>query len=154
MSNEERTSWRHEALSKRHRDWGIPGTSANLPMVDIDFLCLDYDSATPKAIIDYKYRDDPLRMPAPDLTHPSYRASLSLCRERDQPMPFLIVYYNQEWTFSVVAVDGMVRVPRRLYSEAEYVRGLYRIHGRPWPEGGILKVQEGHMTRDPIIKEK
>lgn len=46
---EERTRWRDEALSARHRDWGW-----NCPAVDLDFLMVEYNHAVPVALVDYK----------------------------------------------------------------------------------------------------
>lgn len=46
----ERTHWRDEALSERHRLWGY-----DCPAVDVDFLLVEYDRKEPCAIVDYKH---------------------------------------------------------------------------------------------------
>jgi hypothetical protein len=49
MSGHERTGWRDEAFSARHREYGH-----NVPMLDVDFLCCEYNHFKPRAIVDYK----------------------------------------------------------------------------------------------------
>ena len=49
----ERTGFRDETLSKRHRLWGW-----NCPMMDVDFLAIEYNRLIPVAIIDYKCEKD------------------------------------------------------------------------------------------------
>lgn len=51
----ERTGFRDEALSRRHRLWGW-----NCPMMDVDFLVIEYNKLMPCAIIDYKCEKDML----------------------------------------------------------------------------------------------
>ena len=45
---QERTGWRDEALSKRHRDWGW-----DCPAIDIDFLMIEYDKGKSVALVEY-----------------------------------------------------------------------------------------------------
>jgi len=45
----ERTQWRDQKLSERHRAWGF-----NCPAIDIDFLMVEFHTGKPVAIIDYK----------------------------------------------------------------------------------------------------
>lgn len=136
MSAEERSGWRDEALSLRHRLWGVAGTSENLPMVDLDFLLIEYDKARPVGMIDYKFRDAPADVPdEPD--HPSYRAVAWLADGRS--LPFAIVFYRKDpWQFSVQPVNAAARTlylhPRKLLDERTFIRSLWAMRGRPVPE--------------------
>lgn len=42
MSLMERTGWRDERLSRRHREWGF-----DCPMVDCDFIAVEFDHKEP-----------------------------------------------------------------------------------------------------------
>ena len=62
---QERTGWRDQAISLRHRTWGF-----NCPGVDFDFLMLEYSTGKPVAVVEYKH----YRARMPDREHPNYRA--------------------------------------------------------------------------------
>ena len=58
----ERSGWRDEWISKRHRLWGF-----DCPAVDIDFLMLEYDRSVPCALIEYKEQHArPVNLKHPD----------------------------------------------------------------------------------------
>ena len=57
---EERSGWRDEMLSQRHRDWGF-----NCPAIDIDFLLIEYNSAKVKALVEYNM-DEAFKLEAPE----------------------------------------------------------------------------------------
>ena len=50
----ERTHWRDESISARHRLWGY-----DCPAVDIDFLLIEYDRKQACALVDYKHEKLP-----------------------------------------------------------------------------------------------
>ena len=58
---QERTNWRDQELSARHRTWGF-----NCPAVDLDFLMVEYNIGKPVGLIEYKHfkrgvsRDSPI----------------------------------------------------------------------------------------------
>ena len=45
----ERTGWRDEKISLRHRMWGF-----DCPAVDVDFVMVEFDRARVVAIVEYK----------------------------------------------------------------------------------------------------
>lgn len=49
MSALEQKGWRDEAFSSRHREYGH-----SVPMMDVDFLCVEYNYFLPVAVVDYK----------------------------------------------------------------------------------------------------
>lgn len=120
---EERTGWRDEAISGRHRKWGW-----DCPAIDIDFLALEYDKGKPVAIIEYKNER------AQDIcaTHPSYQAIIALGDAAS--IPVFVVRYSSAFTwFTVIPLNDPAKkwVPIRddKISEREYVTLLYRIRG-------------------------
>ena len=119
----ERTGWRDEDISRRHRHWGF-----NCPAVDLDFLVAEYNIGMPVALVEYKHN----RARLPNLKHATYRALTELCDGyRDDPLPFIVAFYWPEmWAFRATPVNDAARRafrPDEMLSEYEYVRRLYRL---------------------------
>jgi len=116
----ERTEWRDQELSARHRQWGF-----NCPAVDVDFLMIEYNHAKPVALIDYKHfkaialRRHERSMVA--ITELANRASL----------PFLVAYYWPDiWAFRVYTMNDRAQkyfTDAELLSERDYVERLYAL---------------------------
>lgn len=125
MSREERSGWRDQALSMRHRLYG-----ADCPAVDLDFLLVEFDTGKPVAVIEYKAGD-----PRPlDLEHPSYRALRHLADA--SRIPLVIAFYSPLWSFTVYPCNDHARewfTAGEQLSELEYVRRLYALRGRELP---------------------
>ncbi|MBR1437912.1 MAG: hypothetical protein IJ587_05180 [Synergistaceae bacterium] len=124
---QERTHWRDEELSLRHRDWGW-----DCPMVDIDFLALEYDKGHATAIVEYKNEHAKLANPK----HPSYKALAELGNKAG--IPVIGCRYKSDFTnWRAVPLNrvalAVLPKPREL-SEAEWVRFLYGIRGREMPD--------------------
>jgi len=124
---QERSGWRDMALSERHREWGF-----DCPMVDIDFLVVEYDSAKAKAIIEYKHE---LAKPA-NPKDASYRALRNLANKAQ--LPFFAVRYTEDFSnFLVVPLNKLAKsflAKREDFDELDFVSFLYRLRGRsiPW----------------------
>jgi hypothetical protein len=123
---QERTGWRDQRISERHRMWGF-----DCPALDIDFLMLEYDSGVPSALVEFKHEDaPPLRM-----GHPSIRALNNLCTRAF--LPFFLVRYADDFSwFHVTPGNDKAREwitePVRL-TEPEWIKLLYRCRGRNVP---------------------
>lgn len=120
MTSYERTGWRDEGISRRHRDWGF-----NCPAVDLDFLVAEYHLGEPVALVEYKHNT----AQRANLLHPTYRALKRLCELSD--LPFMLVYYRPDpWRFLVLPANERAQEfyggPRSL-SERGYVTSLYRL---------------------------
>lgn len=119
----ERTGWRCEAISQRHRRWGF-----DCPAVDLDFVMAEYNHGKPVAIIEYKERHAGM----PNLTHATYLALKNLADGRSTPIPFIVAFYDPvDWWFRIVPVNEYARksckeIAGIAISEARFVRGLYR----------------------------
>ena len=123
MSSYERTGWRDQRISERHRKWGIGCTA-----IDFDFLLLEYDSGEPSAIIEYKHEKARKQY----ASAPAYRALISLgnsaripvfaCRYRDDFLIYIVTPLNQY-------AEKWVQVPTEL-DEKSYVTLLYKIRGK------------------------
>lgn len=123
----ERTGWRDEALSARHRDWGW-----DCPAVDLDFLMLEYDQGKAVALVEYKNQHAKPQKPK----HPSFRAMADL-GDRAQIPVFAVRYGDGLSWFLVVPLNYLARalVPERIrMSEMEYVTLLYQLRHREVPE--------------------
>ena len=123
MSWNERTGWRDEAISRRHREWGF-----NCPAVDLDFLVAEYNIGKPVGLIEYKH----YKAQIPNLLHPTYRALTALADGyKDGGLPFLIAFYWPDlWAFRVIPVNECAKKHFDMdedLSETDFVRRLYRL---------------------------
>lgn len=119
----ERTDWRCQDISRRHREWGF-----NCPGVDLDFVMAEYNRGKPVAIIEYKHNN----AREPELSHPTYRALECLANNYNGgPLPFMVVFYCPEtWIMRVIPVNqaakdfyqGWVNL-----SEQQFVLSLYKM---------------------------
>jgi len=119
----ERTHWRDEALSLRHREWGF-----DCPAVDVDFLAIEYDQHVAKMLVEYKH-EAARRIPR---YHPSIRAIIDLANRAG--VPALMVRYAADfsWWRPVLLNTQALSIcgSDQCLSEAEWVELLYRCRGR------------------------
>lgn len=123
----ERTGWRDEGLSNRHRMWGW-----DCPAVDLDFLMLEYDRGKASAIVEYKNEHAKKQ----SFAHPTYQAMADLadragipalfCRYKDDFSLWRVTPLNDEAKKYVAANTDL--------TEKEWVRLLYRIRGHEVPQ--------------------
>lgn len=126
MTAHERTGWRDEGLSRRHREWGF-----DVPAVDLDFLLLEYDASEPVALIEYKNEHAPrVAYKSPNI------AALRNLADRADVLAFVVRYgENYDW-FQVRPLNEKAKSilqDRKTLTEAEYVRFLHRLRGRECP---------------------
>jgi hypothetical protein len=121
----ERTGWRCQAISDRHRHWGY-----NCPAVDLDFVMAEYNHGKTVAIVEYKDR----HAMQPDLTHPTYAALSDLADlYQGGPLPFFIATYDSiDWWFVVTPVNERAKefyrkVAGRPITERMFVASLYAL---------------------------
>lgn len=116
----ERTGWRDEAISRRHRAWG-----ENCPCVDIDFLVVEYSEKKPVAVIEYKKHT----APALRLSQANYQALITLAGS----LPFVVVrYWPEIWAFKALpGNDAAKRFFNRdeMLTEKQFVERLYAMRG-------------------------
>lgn len=135
MSASERSGWRDQEISQRHRRWGF-----NCPAVDLDFLMLEYHRGIPVAVVDYKHY---LHKEGRDLNvqHPSFFAMGALYDEHQRKLPlFVCRYWPETWAVEALAVNDAAQewLPAgewRSMSERSWVHGLYKLRN--------LRAQEG-----------
>jgi hypothetical protein len=125
---EERTGWRDQGISMRHRAWGY-----DCPALDIDFLMLEYDHGKAAALVEFKNENaDRVR-----LEHPSMRAVIGLAD--NSAIPFFVVRYASDFTWyevhpANVRAHEIVPNPTRL-TEPEWIELLYFCRDRKIPDG-------------------
>ena len=122
----ERTGWRDHEISNRHRLW-----DADCPMVDIDFLAVEYNRNLPVALIDYK-----ASLPYTINLQASNYATLAGMATR-LAIPFMVAFYSPTyWWFNTLAGNDLARNTvgqSRWFSEREYVALLYQLRKLPLP---------------------
>ena len=118
----ERTGWRDEKLSRRHREWGF-----NCPAIDIDFLMIEYNQGEPVAIIDYKRFTGSIKN-----VHPKSIFAISQLADNSS-IPFFVVYYWEDiWAFSIIPINEIAKNclkgrEKKILTEQEYVSFLYEL---------------------------
>lgn len=123
----ERTGWRDEGLSRRHRKWGW-----NCPAVDLDFLFLEYDKGKAVAIVEYKNEHA-----APQYaSHPSYQAMIDL--GNNAGIPVIACRYADDFKWwKATPLNGIakkyIQQPIEL-DEKGWVKLLYKIRGYDVPQ--------------------
>lgn len=130
----ERTGWRDENLSERHRRWGW-----NTPCVDLDFLFLEYDKGKAVALIEYKHEN----ARAQYASHPTYQALIDLGTRAGVPV-FACRYAGDFSWFKIVSLNDIAKewLPKRQeMTEAELVSFLYHIRGYSVPQSVLDGLQ-------------
>jgi len=125
----ERTGFRDQEISERHRFWGF-----DCPAVDIDFLMLEFNRGQPIAIIEYKR----FTAQEPNPKHPSYRAlstladgyaGYSMAIDEHGPLPCLIAFYWPKiWAFRIKLLNDAASAcfdDGEMLTERAYVKRLY-----------------------------
>lgn len=120
---EERSGWRDQDISGRHRMWGF-----NCPCVDLDFLVVEYNLGKPVALIEYKHKG----AKEPVLDHATYRALTILANGyKDKPLPFLISFYRKDiWAFKIIPVNEEAKKwfkQNEVLTERDFVTRLYKM---------------------------
>lgn len=124
MTAHERTGWRDQEISNRHRQWGF-----NCPSVDLDFVMVEYNFGAPVAIVDYKHHLS--NMPVTP-SHPTMKALGSLYGVNGKQLPFFISYYWPDtWAFRVKPFNERAReiLPAESWdmTERQWVELLYAL---------------------------
>ena len=121
----ERTGWRDQEISRRHRDWGM-----NCPAVDLDFVLLEFNHGVPVAVVDYKHcaKANPLE----GLNEWAIKAMSELYNRHGENLPFFVArYWPGSWAFKVLPMNDPARelLPDEWISmtEQRWVTGLHHI---------------------------
>jgi|SRR5882672_3406283 len=123
---QERTHWRDQGLSQRHRKWGF-----HCPAIDLDFLLVEYDTGLTVAIIEYKNEHAPTQWSS----HPSYRAISRLGTTAGLPV-FAVRYASDFSWWKVTALNEKAKEWAAMTAELtedDYIRFLYSVRGREAP---------------------
>lgn len=138
----ERTNWRDEGISHRHRTWGY-----DCPAQDIDFLLMEYDKCKVVAIIEYKNT----HAEGQTINKPQYKALIDLGNRAN--VPVFNVRYSDDYTNYVVTALNEKAVlilpnshsnpPRTSMTELEYVKFLYFLRNRKIPNEILQHLEKG-----------
>jgi len=121
----ERTQWRDQKLSERHRKWGF-----NCPAIDIDFLMIEFHVGKPIAIVDYKRYTGSIK----NLNQKSISAISTLANNSNIPF-FVVFYWNDVWAFQITAINNIAKNilqqhkinKNKILTEQQYVSFLYKL---------------------------
>jgi hypothetical protein len=121
----ERTQWRDQKLSERHRAWGF-----NCPAIDIDFLMVEFHTGKPVAIIDYKRYTGSIK----NLNQKSIDAISTLANNSNIPF-FVVFYWDDVWAFQITAINNIAKNillqhkidEDKILTEQQYVYFLYKL---------------------------
>lgn len=144
MSAHERTGWRDEHYSKRHREeYGFDS-----PMTDIDCVWVEFDTCEPIAITDMKCTN------LIEMSDPSIRTQRRLADLAGLQF-YVIRYWPDSWTYYVIAGNDRARNAlgdtSALFSELEYVTFLHHIRGRDfWPWWGSSEAEKLNAVAENV----
>jgi len=121
----ERTQWRDQKLSERHRKWGF-----NCPAIDIDFLMIEFHVGEPIAIVDYKRYTGSIK----NLNQKSINAISTLANNSNIPF-FVVFYWDDIWAFQITAINNIAKNilqqhkidKNKILTEQQYVSFLYKL---------------------------
>ncbi len=125
LPNFERTGWRDQQISERHRHWG-----SDIYFTDIDFCGIEYYSRKGIILVEYKEwckRDSLVIQSAPHQTLAWLADGRSI--------PACVVIYNFDVlprTFEVIPLNDSARRhfgKRRIMTEEEWVTHQFRLRG-------------------------
>lgn len=154
MSQHERSGWRDEELSRRHREWGY-----NCPCVDLDFVVVEYNTGKAVALIEYKHHNAKMQ----DTKHPTYRALSDLADSYSGgALPFFIArYWPGCWAFSIWPVNEASRAivghPRAWLTERQYVTFIYKLRAMKLAEEierGSVSVELNDTLPPEVTREE
>lgn len=125
---EERTGWRDEWISNQHRKFGY-----DAPMVDIDFLGIEYDNSLPVALIEYKHYNANI-----NLSHPSIKAQSTLATNSNIPF-FVVVYYPETSHYFIYPINLIAQKIKycekcKPWTESNFVKLLYFLRKKTVPQ--------------------
>jgi hypothetical protein len=117
---QERSGWRDQEISERHRQWG-----ASCPAVDLDFLLTEIHVGEPAAIVEYKHF-----LARPINAGAAVLQALRRLADRAE-IPFLVAWYwPGSWAFRVCPINDLAREhfeDPEDFTEQAYVQRLYRL---------------------------
>ena len=130
--NVERTGWRDEGISRRHRTWGI-----GCPATDLDFVLVERQFNDPVSLVEYKNEHVKKPISFNDGNIVSIRKLSDMAG-----LPFFVVVYKDHFEkFIVAPVNAIAKHIMQLtgsickaMSESEYVKLLYQLRGQLMPD--------------------
>lgn len=136
-NSKERSGWRDEWISRRHRDL----YGRDCPALDLDFMLIEYDTAEPRALVEYKDEHAMFR-----IDHPSI-VSLSKLGTRAEIPAFVCVYskiHGKDWKITPLNLEATAFVKETTsMPEARWVEILYLCRGGHAPADVIEALNGG-----------
>jgi hypothetical protein len=120
----ERSGWRDEWMSIKHRDYGW-----DAPFVDIDFMGIEYNYGKPVALIEYKHYNANVYP-----NHPSIKAQVYLADAAKIPH-WIVIYYPEDVQYYLIPTNEYAKnyagqkmcFEPAFWSEMNFVKLLYHL---------------------------
>ena len=126
LVNHEQDFCDNEGILRRLKKWGLEW-GKTCTATDFDFLLLEYEYGTPKAIIEYKHEYAKAQYP----TSPQYQALIKLGNKAE--IPVLACRYSEDYSsYNVVPLNDYAKkfVPeRKKFDERGWITLLYEMKG-------------------------
>lgn len=139
----ERTNFRDQQISNRHRKYGFDS-----PAVDLDFILVEYDQRKACALIEHKCFTAARKAVHPN--NPAFQPMTGLADNSKIPS-LLAIYWPEFWGYWVYPLNDVAMkyiTGWTDFTEREYVELLYKIRNRIVPK----KVYIGLNHRKPPRK--
>lgn len=130
----ERSGWRDQWISNRHRDFGWA------LCVDVDFLGIEYDYGVPVCLIEYKHFHADIKLSSSQMKAQKYMADNLRMPDGSFGMPFFVVaYYPEHHNYHVIPMnDAAKAIPNcsvaKTWSERNFVKLLYWMRKKNCPQ--------------------
>lgn len=145
----ERTGWRDQAISTKHRDWGLSAEA-----YDLDFLLIECKRAVPVALIEYKHK---MARPCKK-TDPQYRALIELSNRADLPafnVRYEIFPNSHDCLYSITPLNVFAsnhNPPKGEVNELEYMKFLHGLRGTSIPADAMTSWIADNEWLCPVTK--
>lgn len=143
----ERSNWRCQWISTRHREWGggVPFTDVDCILSDDvtlpeDLMGIEYDNEIPYALIEYKDWNANINLNHTGIKTQKYIADNLRLPDGSFGIPFFVVVYNKDYhVFHVIPMNEKAKkVPwcqtAKDWTERNYVRMLYWLRKKKCPQ--------------------
>jgi hypothetical protein len=152
VTSYERTGWRDQEISKRHRRWGF-----NCPAVDLDFMLLEFNHGVPVAVVDYKHHAK--TEPLDGLDGNAVKALGGLYDERGENLPFFVTrYWPDSWAFKVLPMNDractwLTQGSWIGMTEQQWVTGLYKMRKLALGIRDIKYIERLNTSMPPVEED-
>lgn len=140
----ERSNWRDQWISNRHRDFGW-----RAPFTDIDFMGFEYDNNNPIALIEYKHCHANIKLNGSPI-----QLQLNVANKLEIPF-FVVAYYPDYHNFYVIPMNDIAKsIPQcnapKVWTERNFVKLLYWMRKKNCPQNVLDNMWNSKLPHNAI----